>query len=169
MSALADTPVKKEVIMGNKILLRQMYGNANVLMTGGVDLTENLGADVFTAEEDLILIGALLVCHMGADYPASNAGSGEILTELSTYGSSRRHDGVILETKGNWVSNGAAHLGFDGSSQIVVMFPAGKGVSIKEEGEIYLHTYINAYSGQVGVTVSMDSTGLLYLVRGVIS
>ena len=156
--------------LGKRVFLRYLTNQMAIPVTGtgpgGHDVNTQLGADVFIAEEDMTLIGATLYGKVGSDWAKANAGSGETMAALSTFGTVFLHDGIILSVHGVWSVGGAMHIGQFWASHQAMMFPEGKGVIIKEEGKIYLHGYMSEFDLETGQTLSMDCGGVLYLVKG---
>jgi len=144
--------------MSRKIFTKVFSGSLSI--TGAVPTS--LPADkTWLMQEDIEVVGAEAVIAIQA--PSENDGSAFAAVELSQVGV-QSMDGQLLEAKATegWNTTPA---GIDQTSQaVVVMFPAGYTVPVKEEGYLYINGY--GLGKAAGTAIFPYKVIVYYIKRG---
>jgi len=128
--------------------------------TGPDGTVEVLGADQWTTEEDVIIVGwqMNLMCH----HLVGNDGMGNAEYELSQSGL-RHKDGQIcnIAAHSNW--NTTPAFG-DGTEAIVAQtLPKQMGIPVSEGGTIYMHAYVGVADLTAGSLHSNCLANIFYV------
>jgi hypothetical protein len=136
------------------------YLEAHCTPITGAGATWFTGADSFLAEEDIVVVGSKLGCF--CNVPNENDGLGQFYCELSQNGIPEK-PGMINQAMAfdYWNTSPA---GVQTSPETnVIMFPEGRGVSLREGESIYLHAH--GY-GKTAGDCSFIMNAILFYVKG---
>lgn len=120
-------------------------------------------AYTWRAEEDITIIGCSLAVHRKESTPIANDGDACLGAEL-TPNAVFCQDGALMYAVGscNWNTTPAS-TDFENQTKSI-MFPAGYGVTVKEEGIInLLIEHLNSSAADVGFVVDTH----IYYVKGI--
>lgn len=147
----------------NKRIFTHKVDFSQKTVAAGTSLTYNADT-AWLMQEDIEVIGVEVQIDM-TDHVA-NDGMGLAVIEVSqsgTYGG----DGLIARVNG--ISEWNSVPAFGGARQpgaVVVMFPAGHAIPVKQEGYIYMNGYYNAVTLTAGNFIFAGSAIIYYTKKG---
>ena len=155
------------MLKANRVFSKLLHFSAE---TTAIDPIETLAADIWTVEEDITVIGCEVMCGgmYDVDVTVADMLAPASSVEISQTGKLNA-DGILLKAWKRPVAftdTGTVRAPFDWASIHAVehmMFPAGYGAPVKEDGSIYLHC--EYWPGGVHKML-WSFIGIVYYVKG---
>lgn len=146
--------------MNKRIFTHKVDFNQKTV-AAGTSLTYNAD-NAWLMQEDIDVIGVEIQIDMTNH--VGNDGMGLAVIEVSQSGK-YGEDGLIARVNGisEW-NTAPAFGGARQPNQVVVMFPAGHAIPVKQEGHIYTNGYYNAVTLTAG-NLTFAGTAIIYYTK----